>query len=111
MPGTTEAHIGLDDAARMVYHGCTGRLHDTAIMLTEVAEAIARRTEVFTRTGPDDPDYVLVLPSDLMDGTLGLGGAFLEFNDDRPSLGYLSILRSEVPRLITELQHMFSNRS
>jgi hypothetical protein len=110
MPATNPLFIGLDDAARMVYHGCTGKLTDQSVLLTIVAHAIASRTKVFTRTGPDDVDYVMVWPNELMEGKLGLGGAFLEFIDGRAPLGYLSILRSEVPRLTEELWYMFSTR-
>jgi hypothetical protein len=110
MQATDPTHIGLDDAARMIYHGCTGRLTDQSVLLTNVAHAIASRTKVFTRKNPEDINYDMVWPNELKEGKLGLGGAFLEFADGRATLGYLSILRSELPRLTQELRALFSKR-
>ena len=102
----SEPLIALSDAARLCYHSIKGELTDNATILTNVSHAIASRTKVFTR--PDDSsDFQLVWPNEIMEGHLGLGGAYLEFSDGRPALGYLSILRREVPRLCNELRDLF----
>jgi hypothetical protein len=81
--------IALSDAARLCYHSI-----------------ISTRTRVFSRA-PESDDYALVWPNEIMEGTLGLGGAYLEFSDGRPTLSYLSVLRSEIPRLCHELRDAF----
>src|SRR5258708_4754228 len=98
--------IPLADAARLCFHALTGELTDSPSTLTNVAHAICTRTRVFTRQ-PDSTEYILVWPNEIMEGSLGLGGAYLEFSDGRPSLSYLSILRSEVPRLCHDLRDAF----
>lgn len=98
--------IALSDAARLCYHSITGHLTDNSILLTNVSHAIATRTQVFTRA-EEDGEPALVWPNEIMEGYLGLGGAYLEFRDGRPTLGYLSILRRELPRLYQELRDLF----
>jgi hypothetical protein len=103
---TDDAMIALSDAARTCYHSITGALTDNATILTNVSHAIASRTAVFTRSD-EGGEPVLVWPNEIMEGMLGLGGAYLEFSDGRPTLGYLSILRNEIPRLCQELKELF----
>ena len=98
--------IALSDAARLCYRSITGELTDNSTILTNVSHAIASRTEVFTRQ-KDSDDFVLVWPNEIMEGHLGLGGAYLEFSDGRPTLRYLSIVRSQLPRLCQEITHLF----
>jgi hypothetical protein len=103
---TDDAMIALSDAARLCYHAITGELTDSSTILTNVSHAIASRTQVFTRA-KEDGEPILVWPNEMMEGVLGLGGAYLEFTDGRATLGYLSILRKEVPRLSHELRDLF----
>ena len=98
--------IALSDAARLCYHSITGNLTDNATVLTNVSQAIASRTQVFS-SPLEGGEVVLIWPNELMEGALRLGGAYLEFPDGRPTLGYLSILRREVPRLSRELRDLF----
>jgi hypothetical protein len=98
--------IALSDAARLVYHACTGKLTDNAKILNNIARAIAMHTQVFSlATASAEP--VLVWPNEFMEGTLELGGAYLEFYDERAPLGYLSIVRSELPKVTEELRNSF----
>ena len=98
--------IPLSDAARLCYHSITGNLTDNASILTNVSQAITSRTQVFS-SPTEGGEVVLIWPNELTEGALRLGGAYLEFADGRPTLGYLSILRREVPRLCRELRDVF----
>jgi hypothetical protein len=98
--------IALSDAARLCYHSITGSLTDKSKVLANMSQAIASRTQVFT-SQERDGGFMRVWPNEIMEGRLGLGGAYLEFPDGRPALGYLSIQRREVPRLCHELRDLF----
>jgi hypothetical protein len=98
--------IALSDAARLCYHSITGHLTDNATVLTNLSHAIASRTQVFS-SPVEGGEVALIWPNEFMEGVLRLGGAYLEFPDGRPTLGYLSILRREVPRLCQELRDHF----
>ena len=80
--GTDEA---LSDEARLCYHSITGNLTDNATVLTNVSQAIASRTQVFSNP-LEGGEVVLIWPNELMEGALRLGGAYLEFPDARPTL-------------------------
>jgi hypothetical protein len=91
--------MGLNQAARHVFHAVSGIKTDNAVRLNNVARMISRHVRIFTRAN-DREDFALVMPSQIDDGVFQLGGACLEMPAPRPALGNLTILAREFPVLL-----------
>jgi hypothetical protein len=91
--------MGLNEAARHVFHAISGVNTDNAVRLNNVARMISRHVRIFTRAN-DSEDFALVMPSQMDDGVFQLGGASLKMPAPRPALENLVILAREFPILL-----------
>jgi hypothetical protein len=90
--------MGLNEAARRVFHAISGVNTDNAVRLNNVARMMSRHVRIFTRAN-DHEDFALVMPSEIDKGVFQLGGAYLKMPAPRPALANLAILAREFPVL------------
>jgi hypothetical protein len=91
--------MGLNEAARGVFHAISGINTDNAVRLNNVARMISRHVRIFTRAN-DHEDFAVVMPSEIDKGAFQLGGAYLKMPAPRPALANLAILTREFPVLV-----------
>lgn len=98
--------VALWEVAARTYHEATGKDPVRVAELNKLARVIAKHVRLFTRASEDD-DFHLVMPGEVEEAQFQLGGAYLEFPDNRPSLGNLTLLRRELPKLegVRDLLH------
>jgi hypothetical protein len=105
----TDALMPLSQAAIEVYAAATGEQAINIETLTVVAWTIASRIRLFTREHGAN-EFALVWPSEIIEGTIRLGGETLEFPDGRPLLQNLSVHRDELPLALAEIRKLYEQR-
>ena len=95
--------VSLLEAASVASHQATGEYTSDQAALNKLARRIAQNTSVFARPG-EGSEFRLVTRGEIEQGRFALGGARLEFEDGRPPLGNISILRREWQPLLQRIE-------